>query len=214
MHRSTAVPVPHTPITKRCPCAGPLGLLGVLGVIATACSSGSAAAGRTPPTTPAPTAQAAPAPTPSTTDATTVPPTTPPSTSAAGSTTETSRVASAPEAAQPPVTLPSSTTAPAPAPTTTAPVPTKLSADESEYNIALSSTQFHAGGYTITAVNKGQATHNLVITGPGINSQQTPLLAPGQSATLRVTLQPGGYELYCGVDGHRQLGMDVHITVS
>ena len=88
-----------------------------------------------------------------------------------------------------------------------------MTATETEYHIALSTSQYHPGRYVLTVTNAGQATHDLVITGPGIASQQTPLLAPGQSADLDVALQPGSYELYCGVDSHRQLGMDVHITV-
>ena len=65
----------------------------------------------------------------------------------------------------------------------------------------------------MTVVNQGQATHDLVINGPGVSGEQTPTLSPGQTATLDVTLEAGSYELYCGVDGHRELGMDVHITV-
>lgn len=88
-------------------------------------------------------------------------------------------------------------------------------ATETEFHIALSKTTFSPGTYTFTVDNKGQATHNLVITGPGVNHAKTPdLLSPGQSGSVTVTLQKGTYDIYCGVPGHKARGMDVHITVS
>lgn len=105
------------------------------------------------------------------------------------------------------------------APPTTAPTTTStagttaVTATETEYHIALSTGSFHSGSYVFTAVNKGQVTHNLVINGGG-TTEQTPDLAPGQSASLRINLQPGSYDLYCGIPGHRQAGMDVTIQVS
>ena len=92
---------------------------------------------------------------------------------------------------------------------------TKVTATETEFHIALSTSTFSAGKYTFTAVNKGQLEHSLVINGPGVNKIQTQsLLAPGQSASLTVTLSKGTYDIYCGVPGHKQQGMDVHIKVS
>jgi uncharacterized cupredoxin-like copper-binding protein len=70
-----------------------------------------------------------------------------------------------------------------------------------------------AGSYEFDAQDAGRATHNLVINGPGVASS-TKDLAPGQSDSLMVTLQRGTYEIYCGVDDHKELGMDLHITVS
>jgi plastocyanin len=92
---------------------------------------------------------------------------------------------------------------------------TKVTATETEFHIALSTSTFSPGKYTFTAVNKGQLEHSLVINGPGVNKIQTQgLVAPGQSASLTVTLSKGTYDIYCGVPGHKQEGMDVHIKVS
>jgi uncharacterized cupredoxin-like copper-binding protein len=91
---------------------------------------------------------------------------------------------------------------------------TTVTATETEYHIALSQTTFSAGSYKFVAVDKGKLQHNLVINGPGVNDEKTPgLLAPGQSASVTVTLAKGTYDIFCGVPGHQALGMDVHITV-
>jgi len=74
---------------------------------------------------------------------------------------------------------------------------------------------FHPGAYKFVAVNKGQASHNLVISGPGVNQAKTPdLVSPGEMEPVTVTLEKGTYDIYCGVPGHKAMGMDVHITVS
>jgi plastocyanin len=79
----------------------------------------------------------------------------------------------------------------------------------------LSATTFHPGAYTFVAVDKGKTSHNLVINGPGVNQVKTAgLISPGGQESVTVTLQAGTYDIYCGVPGHKELGMDVHITVS
>lgn len=92
---------------------------------------------------------------------------------------------------------------------------TTVTATETEFHIALSTMTFHPGTYEFVAVNKGQASHNLVISGPGVNQVKTPgLISPGAQEPVTVTLQKGTYDVYCGVPGHKAMGMDVHITVS
>jgi uncharacterized cupredoxin-like copper-binding protein len=87
-------------------------------------------------------------------------------------------------------------------------------ATETEYKIVLSRTQFAPGTYTFVAKDAGAATHALEINGPGVKDKITPNVNHGQSAKLTVTLQKGTYEIWCPIDGHTQLGMDTHITVS
>lgn len=84
---------------------------------------------------------------------------------------------------------------------------------EVEYRITVSSTAFKAGGWTFVVENKGTIEHSLDIKGPGVNAS-SPLLNPGASTNLQVTLQDGSYELWCPVPGHKALGMDTHITVT
>jgi uncharacterized cupredoxin-like copper-binding protein len=92
---------------------------------------------------------------------------------------------------------------------------TTVTATETEYHIALSTTTYHPGTYKFTATNKGSFPHNLVINGPGVSGVKTPdLLSAGESESVTVTLQKGTYDIFCGVPGHQAKGMDVNITVS
>ena len=40
------------------------------------------------------------------------------------------------------------------------------------------------------------------------------VIAPGQSGTVEVSLQPGEYVFYCSIGNHREMGMEVAVTVS
>lgn len=69
-----------------------------------------------------------------------------------------------------------------------------------------------AGKTTFHVTNDGPSAHNLTINGPGVADSATPTFGPG-TKDLTVTLQKGSYELFCSVPGHKQAGMDTHITV-
>lgn len=96
--------------------------------------------------------------------------------------------------------------------TSTAPKPraTTDQASETEFKIALGSTELKAGKITFDVKNDGKIPHDLAIKG----GEKTKLIQPGGSAQLTVTLKPGKYHLYCTVPGHEQAGMKVDITVS
>ena len=69
------------------------------------------------------------------------------------------------------------------------------------------------GTYTFRAVNDGQTTHALEVEGHGVE-EETEHIEPGETAELTIDLPEGGdYELYCPVDGHRDMGMDGSVTV-
>jgi uncharacterized cupredoxin-like copper-binding protein len=71
----------------------------------------------------------------------------------------------------------------------------------------------NAGTVTFKVINDGQTTHALEVEGPG-EEAETEELAPGDSAELTVDLgEPGTYEMYCPVDGHKDQGMEGEITV-
>ena len=84
---------------------------------------------------------------------------------------------------------------------------------EVEYGIKLAASSGKRGPYTFQVSNDGMDVHNLAVKGPGV-SKSTPNLEPGKSASLEVDLEPGTYELYCSVPGHKGLGMDEKFTVS
>ncbi|KUJ70480.1 copper-binding protein [Streptomyces albus subsp. albus] len=82
-----------------------------------------------------------------------------------------------------------------------------------DFSLHLSQKTFKAGNYTFVAKNDGSQVHALEITGSGAH-QETRELAPGQSARFTVTLKSGAtYQLFCPVDGHRELGMKTTLTV-
>lgn len=89
----------------------------------------------------------------------------------------------------------------------------KVTVTETEYSLKLSQNSFKPGTYTFTADNAGKITHALEIDGPGVSDVKTKSLQSGAMQPLTVTLQKGTYEMYCPVPGHKQLGMDTHITV-
>ena len=91
--------------------------------------------------------------------------------------------------------------------------PTTVMVTAKEYSLALSTTSFSPGQYTFQLSNTGGTTHGLEIDGPGVEDQKANDIAPGGSSSITVTLKKGTYEIYCPVPGHKQLGMDTHITV-
>lgn len=83
-----------------------------------------------------------------------------------------------------------------------------------EFHLALPSTTLPAGTYTFDAVNAGRMVHALTVTGPGVEDQHTGPVKPDASAPLTVTLAPGTYDMYCPVDNHKALGMNLTLTVT
>jgi len=94
---------------------------------------------------------------------------------------------------------------------------------ETEFELSPSSvTLSKPGTFTFNVENKGSAEHDLEIDGEGVKSEvgeageakleQT--LDPGQSGVLTVTFRdPGTYEMYCPIIGHRLAGMKGNVVV-
>jgi uncharacterized cupredoxin-like copper-binding protein len=101
----------------------------------------------------------------------------------------------------------STTTAPAPPPSG----PTTATVTESEFKIALASSDLKAGKITFDVKNEGKLPHDLAIKETNDKSK---LIAAGGSARLSVTLKPGRYELFCSVPGHEAAGMKLEVDVS
>ncbi len=98
-------------------------------------------------------------------------------------------------------------------PASAASKPTTVKAVETDFHIKLSKTSFQAGKYVFVVQNKGQTTHALEITGPGLSNSSTKDIGPGQSTTLKVTFKKGAYDVFCPVPGHKALGMNMNISV-
>lgn len=92
--------------------------------------------------------------------------------------------------------------------------PAAVSAKLSEWKVQLSEHTIAAGVVTFTVTNGGSIPHGFEVEGQGIE-QETPVIQPGASATLTLTLKPGTYEVYCpvGEDSHKKLGMETHLQV-
>ncbi|MEU6069772.1 cupredoxin domain-containing protein [Streptomyces sp. NPDC047082] len=90
---------------------------------------------------------------------------------------------------------------------------TTVTVQMTEYHLALSVKTFKAGDYTFVAKNAGHVVHSLEVEGQGSEVGLPHGLQPGQSAQLKVKLKNGSYELYCPVDGHKDMGMKAEITV-
>ena len=95
--------------------------------------------------------------------------------------------------------------------------------EETEFKLSPSSvTLSKPGTYAFKAENKGSTEHNLEIDGKGIESKGGGVgeaelrqnLNPGQSGVLTLTFQePGTYEMYCPIIGHRLAGMKGKVVV-
>jgi uncharacterized cupredoxin-like copper-binding protein len=90
----------------------------------------------------------------------------------------------------------------------------KVAVTEKDFKIELRSTSLSPGAYEFDLKNDGPSQHDLVVNGPGVSNAKTPTIGGGSTATLKVTLKAGEYELYCSVPGHKQLGMDVKVKVA
>lgn len=71
-----------------------------------------------------------------------------------------------------------------------------------EFKFKLSASTAHKGPVTFIVVNKGKLPHDFKIDG-----KKTPLLKPGKSAKLTVTLKVGKNAYLCTVPGHAAAGM-------
>jgi plastocyanin len=69
-----------------------------------------------------------------------------------------------------------------------------------------------AGETTFTVSNEGEFPHALEVEGNGIE-EETDELAPGESGSLTVELEPGEYVIYCPVGDHRDQGMEGTLVV-
>jgi uncharacterized cupredoxin-like copper-binding protein len=77
-----------------------------------------------------------------------------------------------------------------------------------EFKFALSTKSVTHGSVTFTVVNKGKLAHDFKIGG-----KKTPMLAPGKSGKVTVTLKAGKFPYLCTVPGHAAAGMKGTLAV-
>ena len=83
-----------------------------------------------------------------------------------------------------------------------------------DFSFELDADSFAAGTYEVTLTNDGDSTHDLVVERDGEDVAQSEQINPGETATFEVTLEEGDYVFYCSVGNHRQMGMEVPVTVT
>jgi hypothetical protein len=113
----------------------------------------------------------------------------------------------------PPVAPPAPASSPAPTPVPTPPpLPSRTSVDLTEWRVTPAYLELKAGEVEFNAANLGEDDHDF-----SIRRDATPLrsvfLAPGESASVRVTLAAGEYTLYCSLPSHEGYGMRAKVTV-
>ena len=76
-----------------------------------------------------------------------------------------------------------------------------------EFAIGMNPASVPAGNVIFNVKNDGDVRHSFEVEGQGIE-EETPVLQPGTSTTLRVNnMKPGEYEVYCPVGNHEERGM-------
>ena len=74
------------------------------------------------------------------------------------------------------------------------------------------SLEASAGSVTIEMDNPARIRHNVAIEGNGVEVEGQSV-DPGGTSTVSADLEPGVYEFYCSVLGHREGGMTGTLTV-
>jgi uncharacterized cupredoxin-like copper-binding protein len=79
----------------------------------------------------------------------------------------------------------------------------------SQFRFTLSTSTVKAGSVTFNVTNKAKIPHDFKIGG-----KTTPLINPGKSASLTVSLKKGSAPYMCTVPGHAALGMKGTLKVT
>ena len=69
-----------------------------------------------------------------------------------------------------------------------------------------------AGQVTIEMENPSSVPHNVSVEGRGVN-EEGKTVGQGGTSTVTAELQPGEYDFYCSVAGHREGGMEGTLTI-
>jgi uncharacterized cupredoxin-like copper-binding protein len=89
---------------------------------------------------------------------------------------------------------------------------TTINVTEREFSIKLSARKAPVGVVRFVIRNTGLYPHALAVK-QGAVSKRTPLIKPGKTATLTLTLTKGTVSLRCPVPGHAARGMKATLAV-
>lgn len=105
------------------------------------------------------------------------------------------------------------TSTPSTPPTTAAQV---VMIQEKEFSLDPAQITVKAGTITFNLTDAGKFPHDLHIAPTGTTSEigASQQMTAGGTGTVTVTLKAGTYDMWCGVDSHRQRGMQGTITVT
>jgi uncharacterized cupredoxin-like copper-binding protein len=78
-----------------------------------------------------------------------------------------------------------------------------------EFKFTLTTKTVGHGKKTFKFTNKGRLKHDFKIAG-----KKTPIISPGKSASITVTLKRGTYTYICTVPGHASAGMKGKLKVT
>jgi hypothetical protein len=81
--------------------------------------------------------------------------------------------------------------------------PMTMTVIEKDYSIELPQKSLALGTQTFRVKNQGLSPHDLRVMGSGLSSAGSRVINRGATTEFTVTLQPGTYQLWCSVDGHR-----------
>jgi hypothetical protein len=109
-----------------------------------------------------------------------------------------------------PAPSPTPTPAPTPAPGT---LPSRTGVDLTEWRVTPSYRELRAGEVEFNASNLGEDDHDFSVRDAGGSVLANEVVRPGDGVTVRLSLAPAAYTLYCSIDDHEQLGMRADITV-
>ena len=91
---------------------------------------------------------------------------------------------------------------------------TTVQVTEREYRISLSTKSLPSGVVRLVVHNAGHVAHKLSISGPGMSAvKTTPMIAPGATRALTVSLGGGSFKLWCPLGSHASLGMKTTLTL-
>src|SRR2546425_7352668 len=66
--------------------------------------------------------------------------------------------------------------------------------------------------FVMTDPKSSGLQHGIAVEGNGVD-KDGPIVSPGNTSTLKVSLKPGKYTFYCPFDNHKNMGMKGTLTV-